>query len=207
MLKILPGILIGLTVHEFSHAFASYRLGDFTAKEDGRLTLNPLKHIDPLGFLFIVIAGFGWAKPVMFRPENLRKPKRDEIIISLAGPFSNLILAAVFFSLSRLLYLFPFFYSQETGLFIVNMVLAWGYVNLGLFVFNLIPIPPLDGSHLYTTFLREKNEKLFTYVYRYGSLALLAIILIERRTEIDILPFGVVIKAIGDGFMKILQFN
>ena len=96
MLKIVPAAVIGLTVHEFSHAFAAYKLGDSTAKDDGRLTLNPLKHIDWLGFFLIVIAGFGWAKPVIFNPDNLKNKHRDEIIISVAGPLSNFVLAVLF---------------------------------------------------------------------------------------------------------------
>ena len=93
LLKSLPAVVIGLTVHELAHALMAYFLGDMTAKNDGRLTLNPLKHIDPLGFILIVIAGFGWAKPVNFNPANLRNKHRDEILISLAGPFSNFLLA------------------------------------------------------------------------------------------------------------------
>jgi len=89
MIKIMPAAIIGLTVHEFSHAYMAFRLGDHTAKDQGRLTLNPLKHIDWMGFFLIVIAGFGWAKPVSFNPDNLKHKHRDEILISIAGPFSN----------------------------------------------------------------------------------------------------------------------
>ena len=91
----LPGIVIGLTLHEYCHALAAYKLGDGTAKADGRLTFDPIKHIDPIGFLFIVIAGFGWAKPVSFDPRNLAHPRRDRVIIALAGPLSNLALGIV----------------------------------------------------------------------------------------------------------------
>jgi Zn-dependent protease len=100
-LEIIPAAVIGLTVHEFSHAYAAYLLGDSTAKELGRVTLNPLKHIDWMGFFLIVIAGFGWAKPVTFNPDNLKNKHRDEILISIAGPFSNFILALVFFIIAR----------------------------------------------------------------------------------------------------------
>ena len=103
-LKIIPAAVIGLTVHEFSHAFMAYKLGDDTAQRDGRLTLNPLKHIDWMGFFLIVIAGFGWAKPVVFNPDNLKHKHRDEILISLAGPFSNFIVAILIFVIARLLY-------------------------------------------------------------------------------------------------------
>ena len=101
ILYALPGIIIGLTVHEFCHALAAYKLGDHTAREMGRLSFNPLKHIDLIGFLFIIFAGFGWAKPVQFNPENLSHPRRDKAIIAAAGPLSNLVLALVFIALVR----------------------------------------------------------------------------------------------------------
>ena len=104
MIKIIPAAIIGLTVHEFAHAFTAYKLGDDTAKNDGRITLNPLKHIDWLGLLLIVIAGFGWAKPVMFNPEKLKNKHRDEILISISGPISNFLLAIIFFGNARALY-------------------------------------------------------------------------------------------------------
>lgn len=108
LLKSLPAVVIGLTVHELAHALMAYFLGDMTAKNDGRLTLNPLKHIDPLGFILIVIAGFGWAKPVNFNPANLRNKHRDEILISLAGPFSNFLLAVLFLVIARGLFALPY---------------------------------------------------------------------------------------------------
>src|SRR5215510_6279424 len=91
-----PGILLGLTVHEFCHAFCAWKLGDSTARDQGRITLNPLKHIDIIGFLFIIFAGFGWAKPVQFNPHNLAHPRRDKALIAAAGPLSNFILGVIF---------------------------------------------------------------------------------------------------------------
>lgn len=207
ILLYLPGIVIGLSVHEFAHAFAAYKLGDDTAKSDGRLTLNPLKHIDPIGFIFMLIAGFGWAKPVQFNPQNLKNKHKDEIIISLAGPFSNLIMGVLFLVLTRGLYALDYFGTTDQGISILNFFIICASLNFGLFVFNLIPLPPLDGSHLYLTFLQEIKPMLMAQIYRYGSFALLIIIVLENRTGIDILPIGKVISFLMEFMINILQFN
>ena len=204
----LPGILIGLTIHEYCHALAAYKLGDTTASEQGRLTFNPLKHIDLIGFLFIIIAGFGWAKPVQFNPENLRRPRRDKAIIAAAGPLSNLILALVFIALIKawLAYLasaansenaeqiYSIFYS---GLFIVliSIIFRAATINLGLFIFNLLPIPPLDGSHIVFSGLnlRAETERA---IMKIGAPLLLIIMIIQNRTDITIIPIGKFISVI-----------
>ena len=180
ILRIAPAAVIGLTVHEFSHAYAAYKLGDETAKNDGRLTLNPLKHIDWLGFFLILIAGFGWAKPVMFNPENLKNKHRDEIIIAIAGPVSNFLLAILFFVAARVLYM-----VDGISVEIVQLIVVWGIINFSLFVFNLIPLPPLDGSHVYLTYLKDINPKLMMNLYRYGTLALFLIIIAENKLNIN----------------------
>lgn len=207
MLKIIPAAVIGLTVHEFSHAFAAYKLGDDTAKKDGRLTLNPLKHIDWLGFFLIVIAGFGWAKPVIFNPDNLKNKHRDEIIISLAGPFSNFSLAILFLVIARLLYISDYFHGTSFGMEIVNMIMIWGVINFGLFVFNLIPIPPLDGSHFYLTYLKDIHPKLMMNLYRWGTFGLFIIIIAENKFNINILHLSELINGITRFFIKLLDFN
>ncbi len=207
LLKTIPAVIIGLTIHELAHAYTAYKLGDMTAKNDGRLTFNPLKHIDPLGFILIVIAGFGWAKPVGFNPDNLKNKHRDEILISLAGPFSNFLLAILFLIVARALFFFPYFHGTPTGLVVVNLLVLWAVINFGLFVFNLLPIPPLDGSHVYTTFLKEINPKLLQNMYMYGTWGLLLIILIQSNTKIEILPLAPLIKGITNSFISILQFN
>ncbi len=191
----LPAVLLGLTVHEFSHAYMAMKLGDGTAKDEGRVSLNPLRHIDPLGFLFIVLVGFGWAKPVRFNPENLTHKKRDRILIALAGPLSNLALgAAALLSLKLLLSLI-----QVTDGFLaelsLNMLLYCGYINFGLFVFNMIPLPPLDGSHVLLQGINLKPE-LERRVVQFGSYALFAIILAENRLDIDLLPIGRAVDAL-----------
>ncbi len=207
LFRSLPAVIIGLTVHELAHAYTAYKLGDMTAKNDGRLTLNPLKHIDPLGFILIVIAGFGWAKPVSFNPDNLKNKHRDEILISLAGPFSNFLLAILFLIVAIGLYFFPYFSGTEVGLATINLLILWSVINFGLFIFNLIPIPPLDGSHIYMTFLKETNPKLLQNMYKYGTLGLLLIILIQSNTKIEILPLGPLIRGITNVFISILQFK
>lgn len=206
LLKSIPAVVIGLTVHELAHAYTAYKLGDMTARNDGRLTLNPLKHIDPLGFLLIIIAGFGWAKPVSFNPDNLKKRHRDEILISLAGPFSNLLLAILFLVIARILFIFPYF-DTPSGFAVINLLVVWSLINVGLFIFNLIPIPPLDGSHIYTTFLQKTNPQLLNTIYRYGTLGLLAIILIQANTKIEILPLAPLIKGTINFLISLLQFR
>ena len=204
ILKIAPAAVIGLTVHEFSHAYAAYKLGDSTAKEEGRLTLNPLKHIDWLGFFLIIIAGFGWAKPVSFNPNNLKNKHRDEIIISVAGPISNFILAILFFVIARILYSTSYF--KTSGLEIINLIMTWGIINFSLFVFNLIPIPPLDGSHIYLTYLKEINPKLMTNMYKWGTLGLILIIVAENKLGINILHISDLVGGLSKFFISLMSF-
>jgi len=206
-LKIIPAAVIGLTVHEFSHALMAYKLGDNTAKEQGRITLNPLKHIDWMGFFLIVIAGFGWAKPVMFNPDNLKHKHRDEILISLAGPFSNFLIALLFFISARIFYSIEFFNSTAFGLQFINMIMIWGVINFSLFIFNLIPLPPLDGSHLYLTFLKEIHPKIMMNIYKYGTLVLFAIIIAESQFNINILHISELVGGITSYFIQLLGFH
>ncbi len=155
----LPVILISLSVHELCHGFAAYRLGDPTAKAMGRLSMNPLKHIDPFGFIALIFFKVGWAKPVMVDARFFKNPKRDMAITALAGPVSNFLLAF----LSSFLYVllvkigvqFGFVSGTSVTPFQVLCMMAQLFVtiNLGLGVFNLIPIPPLDGSKILYAFL------------------------------------------------------
>lgn len=207
ILKSVPAVVVGLVIHELAHAYTAYLLGDNTAKDDGRITLNPLKHLEPLGFLLIVIAGFGWAKPVMFNPENLRHKHRDEILISLAGPFSNLVLGILFMLVARLLYSFEFFASTEVGLATVNLIILWGVINFGLFIFNMLPIPPLDGSHLYMTFLKQTNPELVQRLYQFGTWGLLILIVLQNFAKIEILPFNAWVRDLTRLSIDVLQFN
>ncbi|MCL1994258.1 MAG: site-2 protease family protein [Spirochaetes bacterium] len=184
----LPGILIGLTIHECCHAFAAWKLGDSTAKDQGRITLNPLKHIDPIGFLFIVLAGFGWAKPVQFNPERLRYPRRDKAIIAAAGPLSNLVLGILFVQALRFMLASPWFdmAAHENLVLIVFFAAA---INFGLFIFNLIPIPPLDGSHIVFSGLNISWEVQMRFM-KIGMPLLFVILIAQRFTDLTILPIG-----------------
>ena len=207
ILKTIPAAIIGLTVHEYSHALASYKLGDFTAKENGRLTLNPIKHIDPIGFLLIIIAGFGWVKPVTFNRENLKHKHRDEIIIALAGPISNFILGFLFILIARVLFFIPFFSQTNNGIEIENLIILWGVINFGLGIFNLIPIPPLDGSHIYTTFIKDINENALKIIYKVGTWVLLIIVYIQNKGDIEIIPITPIISKITNTIITLLRFN
>lgn len=145
-LIILPGILLAISIHEFSHGYAAVKLGDDTPLIQGRMTLNPLKHIDPFGFLCLLIVGFGWAKPVMINPKNFKNPRRDDLLVSLAGPVSNLVVAFIFVGFMKLLDMFA---PVTTFTQIVWSVFSGTVsINLVLMVFNLLPIPPLDGHHI-----------------------------------------------------------
>jgi Zn-dependent protease len=206
MLYSLPAVVLGLTAHEFMHAWAAFRLGDDTAREQGRLSLNPLRHIDPLGFLFLVVAGFGWAKPVQFNREKLKRPRRDEALIALAGPFSNLLLAVLASVALRLLALaVPGMAEGGAGRILFNLFMYLIYINYGLFVFNLIPIPPLDGSHLVFSAL-PMSPQTQARIYRFGTLALFAILIIDSRTRLDLLPIGKVVRAIAQAVFSVLGF-
>ncbi len=207
LLETVPAAIMGLTIHEYSHALAAYKLGDTTARDQGRLTLNPLKHIDPIGLLLIVVAGFGWARPVVFDSSRLKHKNRDEILIALAGPFSNLLLGILLVAIARLLYCFVWFKSTSGGFFITMLFIMWGIINFGLFVFNLIPIPPLDGSHLYMTYIDDVSPELMTRLYQIGTVALFAIIIIGNITNKEIIPTSRFVSWITDLCIRMFHFN
>jgi len=199
-LKFLPGIILGLTVHEFSHALTAKRCGDTTSEEQGRITLNPLKHIDLTGFIMLLVAGFGWAKPVQFNEQNLRNPGSDIIKIAVAGPVSNALLSILLsVVLAVIIKIHPeSYYTVMTEVFLYSI-----YINWGLFIFNLIPIPPLDGSHLLLNYFR-RYPSLHAGLYRYGSLLLLGLIIGSMVTKINFLPIWPLIQFLGKGFLSLL---
>ncbi len=164
----LPGLLIAIVFHEFAHGYSAYLLGDPTAKNAGRLTLNPIKHIDPVGFLFMLIFRFGWAKGVPINPMYFKNRKRDTIIVSLAGVFTNFTLALLIGSL--LIYL-PIRNSVVTDMMVITL---WYNIMLG--VFNLLPFPPLDGSKVVASLLPAKYEYYFYKYERYFYLVLILLI-------------------------------
>lgn len=166
-------LLVALTIHEFSHAVMADRLGDPTPRLQGRISLNPLAHLDPFGTLFMFFFGFGWGKPVQFDPFNLKNPRKDAALISLAGPASNFILAVL---LSILLRLFILFHLREfflIGSFILEPIIV---LNIYLGFFNLIPIHPLDGFKIVGGLLSREKAREWDQLERYGFVFLLLLI-------------------------------
>jgi len=178
-------LVIAITVHEFSHALTATILGDPTPKSQGRLSLNPLSHLDPLGTLTLFIAGFGWGRPVIYNPHYLRGSRLSEFMVAIAGPLSNLIIAFLF-ALPGRLYLAQAGVLPTSPIFVFFEIVA--ELNIVLAVFNLLPIPPLDGSKiLYVFFGRPGVSPITTYFEQVGPLVLLALILAERLFNVSIL--------------------
>lgn len=162
LLLCLPIILLSLSMHETAHGYVAYKLGDHTARNLGRLTLNPAKHLDPMGFLCMLLAGFGWAKPVPINTRNFKNPRRDMALSSAAGPVSNLLLAIIFAGLYKafLLVVSNVAIGSERTFVILSCISAFFYygisLNVTLAVFNLLPVPPFDGSRILYVFLPPK---------------------------------------------------
>ena len=175
---LIPVILFSLTIHEYAHALAAYRLGDDTAKRQGRLSLNPLVHLDLLGTLLLFIVHFGWAKPVPVDPRNFRNPKKDMLLVALAGPVSNIltaiaaavILKAVFENFAAI--------PPGSGVDVAVRMLVWFiYIGIVLAVFNMIPIPPLDGSRVLYGLLPDSLAYRYARFETYGIFILFAFFL------------------------------
>ncbi len=180
----LPPILFALTIHEYAHGYVAYRMGDPTAKFAGRLTLNPIKHIDLFGFLAFLIFRFGWAKPVPIQPHNFTDIKKGIIYTSLAGPLSNFLFAI---PLGLLLRIFPVLY-QNNLLLPIGMMLQLGLIyNLIFCAFNLIPIPPLDGSKVLFVLLPPEYNHIKLWLEHYGFMVLIGLIFFDRITGLPIL--------------------
>ena len=167
-LLLLPGLLIGLSAHEFAHAYAAYKLGDSSQRYQGRLTLNPIKHIDPIGFLLLMLMGFGWAKPVTINSRYFKNPRRDDTLVSISGPLANLLVAILFTIFTGITFLAieKVGYSQTTSI-ILQMLSRAIMINLVLMVFNLIPIPPLDGHHILGNIV---GAPLWNFYYKYADI-------------------------------------
>jgi Zn-dependent protease len=185
---IAAALVLSISVHEFSHALAANALGDSTAKDMGRLTLNPKAHLDPIGTLFLLFIGFGWGRPVPFNPGNLKNIKRDSAIISLAGPLSNFIMAVVFALIIRLV---PG--REILGLFLYMAILY----NLMLGFFNLIPLGPLDGNKIVYGFLPNTFAVQWVEIQRYGTYLLLFLILFNFTEKILLPLVGISMKILG----------
>lgn len=205
---VIVSLLIAFTVHEFSHAYVAYKFGDPTAKNEGRVTLNPISHLDPIGTLLILIAGFGWARPVPVNRFHFKNPKLAGVLVSFAGPFSNLIVAILGFLIFYGLLAagvgpdLPFFVEPFFNI-LINL-------NVLLFVFNLIPLPPLDGYRIVQDLVSADLRAKMTQYEQYGSLIFLILIItpLGDYTIRPILDTG--IKFVGgilSQFFSLLFFN
>lgn len=180
MLISLPGIIIGLSFHEFGHAFVSYKLGDPTPELQGRVTVNPMAHIDPFGFLALMFCGFGWGIPVQIDPRYYKHPRRDEFLVSIAGVTMNLIIAIVFAFLTKLILKFGSFAAVTDGTLVnllMQIVLQVVIINVILLVFNLIPVPPLDGFSILTQIFNLRKKSWYQVVYQNGFLILMVLLI------------------------------
>ena len=173
MIAGLPGIVIAMVIHEYAHARVAVALGDFTPRLAGRLTLNPAAHIDPVGLLMLFLVRFGWAKPVQINPYNFRNPRRDDILVSLAGPGANLLMA--FLALLVMVLLYKFGIEMTDGMQTVfSLIMIY---NINFAIFNMLPIPPLDGSHVLKQLLPYELAQKFEALERYSFLILIVFIM------------------------------
>ena len=185
IILLIPALVFSLSFHEFAHAWMAYRLGDNTAARLGRLTLNPISHLDPIGSLALLLMGFGWAKPVPVDPRYLENPKKDMVKVAAAGPISNIILAIVAALVLRLLFSTDLLTNNIKTFFIIFM-----QINITLAVFNLLPVSPLDGSQILTPFLEKHfSFDLVRKMQVYGPRVLFFIIIFSMVTDIHIFSF------------------
>jgi Zn-dependent protease len=184
----LLALLISLTFHEYSHAWMAVKFGDETPRWAGRLTLNPLKHLDPLGSLMLLLVGFGWAKPVPVNPYTLkRKHPAALMAVALSGPMSNFVLALLSAIPLRLALVQPIVSSSSLLPSLFEFLLYFMYINLGLMLFNLIPIPPLDGEEVLAFLLPAKAAMTYEKLRPYGSFILLGLIMIGQFSGFNII--------------------
>ena len=200
----LPGLVLAITVHEYFHARTSDKYGDPTPERQGRLTLNPLAHLDPVGTICLLFAGFGWGKPVEIDPTYYRNPAKESMKVALAGPLSNFVLAlimTVIFGIGLFLTYAGIIPANNTTQLI--LMLIWGAVviNISLGVFNLLPFPPLDGSKIYRYFLKGKAKEFLYTMERYSTI----IILILFITEIPAMLITPVINALSSAMLMLVE--
>lgn len=179
LLLTLPGVIVAITFHEFAHAFAAYKLGDDTPKMQGRLNLNPVSHMDPIGFVLLIFAHIGWGKPVQINPRNFDRKhsmSAGEAIVSVAGPAMNFVLAIVFTILYFVIgKFFTAFAISQIGAYVMIMIETAAIVNVGLGVFNLIPLPPLDGSKIFRNFMSYNVKTWLDKYQNYFYIAFLTL--------------------------------
>ena len=182
---LIPALVFSLSFHEFAHAWMAYRLGDSTAARMGRLTLNPMSHLDPIGSLALLLMGFGWAKPVPVDPRYLKNPRMDMVKVAAAGPISNIILAIIAALVLRLLFDTDLLSNSIKTFFIIFI-----QINITLAVFNLLPVSPLDGSQILSPFLEKQfGPNIVWKMQVYGPRVLFFIIIFSMVTDIHIFSF------------------
>lgn len=179
----IPGILVAISFHECAHAYAAYKCGDPTSRNLGRMTLNPFAHFDLVGLVMLLLVRFGWAKPVPINSRNFKHPRKDELIVSLAGVGANLIIAFVTLGVIYIVQLF----TRIDSLILENILSSMFFINLAFFVFNLLPVPPLDGYHVLQCILGRFTRtgfgfKFFYYVERYGFVILIVVLILNANT-------------------------
>lgn len=186
----LPALLIALSVHEAAHAYTAYKLGDKSQKALGRLSLSPLAHIDPIGFIFMLVFKFGWGKPVVMDDRNFKNRSKGIMLVALAGPLSNIILAFVFTIILKLLDVFgalAIMINSNIGNILYIMLLYMIGFNVMFGVFNLIPLPPFDGAKVLTYFLPEKAKRGMDWLEQY-SIWIIAILMLTDVYQLIISP-------------------
>ena len=201
LLKVVPALLC-IMIHEICHGLAAYALGDHTAARQGRLSLNPLRHVDWFGLLMLAFFHIGWAKPVSVDIRNFRKPKRDMAITALAGPVSNFLLAAVTMFLFGLLYA-PL-YDKNWGYDLLLLLESIAYLSVSLGLFNLIPFPPLDGSKVLFSLLPDRIYVKLLFLERYGMIALIIIVVVMNRL-LPVSPIAAAGETVFNWFFRIAK--
>ena len=184
LIYILPAVVVSLSVHEFAHAFVSYKLGDVSQKERGRMSLNPLRHLDPIGTITLLFFGFGWAKPVQVDPYYYRNKKEGMMWTALAGPLMNFVVAFISVVFMGLLMKFAtmWIYTSSVGNYLFMFLLILAQINIGLGIFNLIPIPPLDGSKILMGILKEET---YFKLLRYENYFMMGLVLLLASGFLD----------------------
>ena len=202
LLQAVPA-LICIMVHEISHGLAAYALGDRTAKDQGRLSLNPLRHIDWIGLVMLLLFHFGWAKPVQVDIRRFRHPKRDMAITALAGPASNFVLAIVFLFLYGLLY--SICVGSALGSWVLALLNSTVYLSIALGLFNLIPFPPLDGSKILLSFLPDRLYVRAMRLERYGMVILIVLVVVLNRL-VDVSPIQTAAEEVYQALFPLAQW-
>jgi Zn-dependent protease len=213
----LPGMLLGLTIHEFSHARTALAFGDPTAARAGRVTLNPLAHLDPMGTIILIVShGFGWAKPVPVNPANLHPPGLGDIMVSLAGPASNLLLAFVLAATTHLLWphgttMYEIIAAHTLRSTVCLMSVYGMLINISLFVFNLFPLFPLDGHHILREMLPwHMREGFMRWQVKFGMFTLMALVTIPMlagdRLNLPAWanPIGTIVRFVHNTFLNLV---